>query len=375
VPCIVLDKNITYEHNPKVNYYIIKEHDNDHAKITAYLRNSECIQLKKNLFNNSKQYILDNFSRPRIFAGENTIELSKTKNDILLVAALRITREEDFVFFKNLLNYIKIVNNNRIDILLVIITDHIYNSNQKFIPHGKHVLFGIHPKEFDIGKYDKQLNLPHSKIIFCPNRGYDVGPMLIGLKYCEKINYSYVMHIHSKHNKTWRNYLLKICNYDIKTLGVDTIVCKNFFITCDKNDRNRRILNYYNDLFPNNVATDWQFNGGKMFITRFSYLKQLINRFAKIYNILTDIKKNDIFWQKTMLDENFITERFHFYKDNFFNIPISENSTKAMIETKSKNFFELLSHGVKGFPDCQIEHAIERYIGLLTIYNKKILKV
>ena len=72
----------------------------------------------------------------------------------------------------------------------------------------------------DINKYDKQLGLPHDKIIFCPNRGYDVGPLLIGLKYCEKMNYAYVMHIHSKHNKLWRDELLKICNYDIKIMKV-----------------------------------------------------------------------------------------------------------------------------------------------------------
>jgi hypothetical protein len=367
VPCIVLDNNIKYNHTLNNNYFTIKNHNNDYKNIVKYLR--ENILLTKNKFYDSKQYILRNFSSPRIFT--NKIR----KNNIVLIAALRIEREEDYAFYKNLLNYVKIVNNMRIDIVLIIMTDHIYNGNLSFIDYNTHSLFGITKTEFDINKYDKQLGLPHDKIIFCPNKGYDVGPLLIGLKYCEKMNYAYVMHIHSKNNKIWRHELLKICNYDIKIMNCDTIICNAFLGTYSSEDYNSKIINYYNKLFPTNKIKEWQYNAGKMFSTRFSYLTPLINNFNKIYDMLTDINKNDIFWQKMMLNNEYFQKQYDYYKTNILNIPISDNAQEVFIKTKSKNFFELSSHGVKGLPDCQIEHAIERYIGLLTIYNKNVVKV
>jgi hypothetical protein len=367
IPCIVLDKNITYEHTVNVNYYVIKDHENDYNNIIHYLQNN--IALKKNTHCNSKDYILENFSSPLI------LKEKKEKNNIVLIAALRITREEDFGFFKNLMNYIKIINDTSIDIVIVIMTDHIYNNNQTFIHKENYTLFGISPSAFDISKYQKQMNLPHKKIIFCPNRGYDVGPMMIGLKFCEKMNYNYVLHIHSKYNKSWRNSLLKICNHNINTVNCDTIICKDFFSSYTQNDYNSKILNYYNKLFPTNNVKKWNFNGGKMFATRFSFLKPLIRNFSKIYGILTDVNKNDVYWQKIMLNKDFFNKQYNHYKNDFLNVPISENAQQIMIETKSKNFFELLSHGAKGIPDCQIEHALERYIGFLTINNKNVLKV
>jgi hypothetical protein len=367
IPCIVLDKNITYEHNVSTNYYVIKNHNNDYDKIIQYLRNN--IKLKKNTHRNSKNYILDHFSSPLIFN-----KVSK-KNDMVVVAVLRITREEDFVFFKNLLNYVKMVNNMNIDIVIVIITEHIYNNDQKFIHKENYSLFGIDQKKFDISKYEKHMNILHNKLIFCPNRGYDVGPMMIGIKFCEKMNYSHVLHIHSKYNKSWRSDLLKICHYNIKTMDCDTVICKELFCKYTQSDCNSKILNYYSKLFPTNNVKEWKFNGGKMFITKLSFLKPLITNFNKIYDILTDLNKNDIYWQKIMLDKDFFNKQYNHYKNDYLNIPISENAQEIMIETKSKNFFELLSHGAKGIPDCQIEHAIERYIGFLTTHSKKVITV
>jgi hypothetical protein len=120
---------------------------------------------------------------------------------------------------------------------------------------------------------------------------------------------------------------------------------------------------------------EWKFNGGKMFITKYCFLKPIIKNFNKIYHLLTDVNKNDIYWQKMMLDKEFFNKQYNHYKNDFLNIPINENAAEIMIKTKSKNFFELLKNGAKGIPDCQIEHAIERYLGFLTIYNKKVITV
>jgi hypothetical protein len=89
----------------------------------------------------------------------------------------------------------------------------------------------------------------------------------------------------------------------------------------------------------------------------------------------TDKNKDDVYWRKMMLDTEFFNNLFTYYETNVLNSPIDKNAPEIMIKTNSKNYFELANHGVKGLPDCQIEHAIERYIGYLTVYNKKVLKV
>lgn len=62
ISCIVLDKNIKYDHNID-NYHIIKNHNNDYNKIVEYIKN---MKLEKLRYNHLREYIIENFSRPKI---------------------------------------------------------------------------------------------------------------------------------------------------------------------------------------------------------------------------------------------------------------------------------------------------------------------
>jgi hypothetical protein len=250
-----------------------------------------------------------------------------------------------------------------INICIIAITNNIFNNCYDYINKTNYNLFGLDDNTC-INNYLSYFNLPHNDIIFCPNKGFDVGPFLIGLNYCKDLDYDYIMNIHSKTNKQWRQDLFEICNYDIRNFNCDTIISKNWVNYFDENDMNINILNDYIDILPRN-KNKWIYNGGKVFIIKTKYLKVLCNNFKSIYKELTDINKNDIFWKKKMIDLNTFNLCYNNCKESLFNSPIHIESRNMLIKTNSKNFFELLSHGYKGIPDFQLEHALERYIGYL----------
>lgn len=64
IPCIMLDGNISYNHNV-INYYKIKDHNNDYLNIIKYINNMNLI--KKNTTENiTKDYVIENFSDKNI---------------------------------------------------------------------------------------------------------------------------------------------------------------------------------------------------------------------------------------------------------------------------------------------------------------------
>ena len=356
IPCIVLDKNITYKHTLNEKYYTIQNHDNNYENIIKYINN---MNLSKNTNYNeeSKKYIKDNF------VDINTFNKNNKNTNIVLICSLKITEENDFLYYKNLLQYIYLMHNMNIYVVIIAITDNIFNNCYDYISNSNYKIFGL-DKNVCIDKYSAFFDLPYDDIIFCPNKGYDVGPFLIGLNFCFE-KYEYVLHIHSKNNKQWRQDLFEICNYDIRNFNVDTIESKKWQNYCDNNDNNIDILNSFINILPRNNKINWFYNGGKVFSTKMKYLEILKYNFKNIYYLLTDINKDDIFWKNKMLDIDTFNLFYDNYKNCVYNSCIDYDARNILIKTNSKNFFELKTYGYKGIPDFQIEHALERYIGYL----------
>ena len=149
-------------------------------------------------------------------------------------------------------------------------------------------------------------------------------------------------------------------------MSADAIESKFWRNNFDKTDLNYYILNKYTDIFQFN-KTNWLYNAGKVFSIKTKYLRILYDNFKSIYNKLTDINTHDNYWKKNMMDLNIFDSYYNKYKSCQFNNPIDKDAFKMLIKTNSKNYYELFSHGYRGIPDLQIEHAIERYIGYL--YN------
>ena len=274
-----------------------------------------------------------------------------------------------FGYYKNLVNYIKLVHEQRIDVVLVINSKLDFNGDMKFHEFQDYSVFGLEETNQD-SVYDEYREIPRDKTIITCNRGWDVGPLLIGLKYCED-RYKYIHHIHSKSNYYWNDILTSIKHHNIEKLGVDTIVSKLFYPRIDEDDINIKTLDKYSKLFPR-ITSTWRYNGGKMFITKYVFFKSLVTNFEEIYSLLTDKYKDDVFWQEQMNDVEIFDEYYTHYKTDIFNKPIDKDAREMCILLGAKNYFDLYEKGHRGIPDFQIEHAIERYIGYLICHNKDI---
>jgi hypothetical protein len=368
VPCIVLDKNITYEHNIE-NYHTIKNHNNDSKKIINYLKN--CTFDKMIRPSNLNDYIKNDFTIPLVFR-ENK---SKNKKNILIISLYNV---DNIDYYKDIINYIKLQYLQDIFVLLCVNTGKIFNQNNDIVKINNYFTFGIEQSNFKINEFEKYFRLPHNEILFLPNRGYDVGSLMVGLKFVneytqmEDVN---LIFVHSKTNDIWRNELFKILNYNHYT-DYDTILAKKFYIRLNKNtDLNYPILEEYNHLFKIDFNKPVHYIGGTIFRTKIQKLKPLVENFNIIYEMLTDINKDDIYWRKIMMNDKIFNKYYKHSLNDFLNKPIDKEASDMLIKTSSKNFIELFKNGYRGIPDCQIEHALERYIGYLITKNSSILLV
>ena len=293
----------------------------------------------------------------------------KPSAEIVLILTLFDIPEHNIPYYRNLVNYIKLVYEQRIDIVLIINSKLDFNGDMKLREFQDYSIFGLKETNQDI-LYKKYNDIPRDKTIISCNRGWDVGQFLIGLKYCED-NYKYVYHIHSKSNYYWNDILTSIKHCNITKLNVDTVISKFFYPPLEGGDGNIKTLDKYSKLFPRNTST-WNYNGGKMFITKYEFLKSLVTNFEEIYSLLTDKYKDDVFWQKQMKDVDVFSKYYKIYENGLFNKPIHRDARTMCVKLNAKNYFELLEKGYRGIPDFQVEHAIERYLGYLTCLDKTI---
>lgn len=300
-------------------------------------------------------------------------------NKIILILSLFDCTPSQVAFYCNLVNHIKKVYEYKIDILLTLNNGAEYEETVEFKDYGNCYTFGTSLNIKPI--LDIYSSIPRDTTIITPNRGWDVGQFLIGLKYI-KNQYEYVYHIHSKSCKKWMDKLLSIKDFNILKLNVDTVVSREKLVWIHEDlvssideDRNLQILKTHSHLFPHESLKTWKYNSGKIFVSRCEFFNILLNNFAEIYNLLTDINKNDTFWCKHMDDKKYYDLEFDRLENCPWNLPMTPLAHEMRKKYNARNYFELLKHGYRGIPDLQIEHAIERYIGYLICHNKDIYAV
>ena len=296
-------------------------------------------------------------------------------NDTVFILTTHGIPSRGTEYYKNLVNRIKDVYQNKIDVLLVVATDETFNNDFNFYSQTGFVRFGIGNAEHT--KLVSQLSLiPHDTLVLSCNRGYDVGSFCVGLNYC-KDKYKFIVHVHEKSNDNWNSKLVSVCNENIKNQNVDTIIPRqnsfgmDSFTKVDSSDGNFYLIRKHKHLFPTR-HDEWRYSPGKMFATKYELLKTLNENFERIYMLLTDENKDDVYWQHNMNDKKIFYKYYMEYKDNAINDSIDEKSHIMRKQLGCKNYLELCSKGFRGIPDLQIEHAIERYIGYLICHDKSI---
>lgn len=290
-------------------------------------------------------------------------------NKIILILSLSNLDEEQVSYYENLVNEIKQTYANEIDVLLTLNSMQIFNGNSSYGKYENEIYeFGCTCSNDLLEKYK---SIYRDKTIIVPNKGWDIGPFLIGLNFV-KNQYDYVFCVHSKSNDIWRNNLLNIKNINVFHENCDTLISEFKYVDIEQNDKNLQILKMYQHLFPHENLETWKYNSGKIFVSKCKFFDALLNNFNQIYELLTDKNKNDKFWCDIMDDTDHYNSEFRRMKNDVYNQPMTRKSRIMRQRKNAKNYFELLEHGFRGLPDCMIEHAIERYIGYLMCFNKNI---
>lgn len=292
-------------------------------------------------------------------------------------------------YYIGLVNYLKLMNNDLKVILVISAPKCTFNGKLTFTKHKNYSTFGItNSTKNNISNitYEYYCKIPHDSIIICPNKGWDIGPLMVGLRYMyvHNIQPEYLINIHSKTNKEWEQGLTKIIRYSIKDFNVDTIVpsnwCSSVYTPSDiSSELNIKKIKTLSNNLPGVDFSDvynWKYVAGKMFITRFNYLKPIVNSFDTLYPILTDKNTDDQFWVTAVKGKNVFNYYYNMYKNNPWNEPINHNAYYALTRLNCKNYFELKNYGYRSIPDLMIEHALERIIGHTILHNStNILKI
>ena len=373
-PCIILENNIKYNHPIDKHYYVISDHNNDPIRIIKYI--NELNLTKKNIENNSnlKEYINKNFIKPKFLQNIRTnININKTNNKICLLLSLYNINKDGLDYYNNIVNILNLTYNFQIDIILLINTGNVFNNNFNYIECDNYTLFGINKSELINKLYIKYSIIKHSKIIFVPNRGNDIGSFLIGLNYGTK-KYEYIIKLHYKSNIYWREMLMDIIYKNVFKINennnYDTFINKSWHHKTNIYlDDNLKLLLDSNDIF-NITKDEWFYPSGSIFITKYKNLITLTNNFIYIYNFLNDENSCDKLWIEKMNSE---FNLFYLkYSNCKFNKSLSKDANIMREKYNCKNYYELYNKGYRGIPDYSPTHALERYFGYIICLNKKI---
>lgn len=365
---IVIKNNIKTQHRKDLleNYIEIDE-KTDEGVIRAF-GDLDLNRLPNSTTHNSR-YIDNFYSIPTLIDSKQ----NKPTSHHWLVASLYMNKYSD--------------DTSMIDYYINIINQFILRHQKqfKFIPvivlsSDHHHIYGQKTQE-----YLKQsiLNLDAGYIIEKDNCGYDIGGLIEGIKtiYQYSINninpQTYVAYLHNKSNCSWRNILHEIF-YEEDISGFDTIAPGKFTAQYyHNNDLNTQILIDNPDIFDKeSLIEKFKYVQGTTFITKLDYLKPLYKLYNKIKPQLTTAQKNDTYWQKIMKNKEIFIKYYFQYQNDPMNTPIDWESQVVVQKGGVKNYMELLDrYGLKGIPDIQFEHAMERYLGYLTCNTKQKLKL
>jgi hypothetical protein len=365
---IVIKNNIRTIHTKNLleNYIEIDE-ETDEGVAQAF-GNLDLNKLP-NSTNDNSRYIDNFYSIPTLI----DTRLNKTTTNHWLVASLYMNKYSDDTsmidYYINIINQFILRHQKQFKFIPVIVLSSDY-----------HHIYGQ-----KIQDYLKQsiLNLDIGYIIEKNNYGYDISGLIEGIKtiYQSAMNninsQTYIAYLHNKSNCSWRNILHEIF-YEEDISEFDTIVPGKFTAQYyHNNDLNTQILIDNPDIFDKESLTEkFRYVQGTTFITKLDYLKPLYNLYNKIKPQFTTIQKNDIYWQKIMKNKEIFIKYYFQYQNDPMNAPIDWESQIIVQKGGVKNHMELLDrYGLKGIPDVQFEHAMERYLGFLTCKTQHKLKL
>lgn len=155
---------------------------------------------------------------------------------------------------------------------------------------------------------------PKSKILFIPNRGLDIGGFFYLLKelFIKNYNYDYILKIHTKNDKYWRDMctipildLEKIYSLFKKDTNTGLICTKEYFVKDENIDKNIYHLSDIFAKFKYKEQPDIYFQKGAIFWCRFNILKELYKEnILWIINRLNDKYSYDINWMRLNDEKN-----------------------------------------------------------------------
>lgn len=349
---ILLENNIKYQHpvDELENVCYITDHNNDKTIINKKFQQL-LLNKTKNQEDTNIKYIKNNFSE------FNIINYKDEPNHSILFSYYddESLKGRDIEFYTDYINqYIACHNNTR-------------SCN-----------VAICNKNNDIDKLNQLQQLFIDKIqhrnvniLQRMNEGWDIGG-LIDLVYNTDLPTSEkIIYLHNKTNVLWRKELFKLLN-NKEIYESDAVIPASCYMKCELSDNNRYIIKRHK--FMSHIHdTEFYFSSGTAFAASLSSLEPLKEHYQYIKQHLTNKTTDDTFWQKIMRDKHIFEQYYNVCENSLYANSFDHDSRDIMIKNNCKNYFELLhDHNKKGVADCMFEHAIERLIGYLITYRKKV---
>lgn len=351
---IVLKDNIYYDHSPAglSNYFEVDNRGKSEEEIIKEV--SGLFQKKTSKNNQGKRYIEQFFTTPKLLETKQA-----PAHYLILSYYLRADAVAEIDYYVNLLNYFNLIQGQSWGIIISV-----------QVPEGEDI-----SQEEIIERFKSVLNL--KRVFVQPNRGWDSLGLMTGLAHIfssEKItSHTRLAYVHNKSNIPWRDELFRILHTVPKDSETcDTLVSKRFYVECPQDDLNRFILKNH-PMFAECAGENFNYVQGTCFLSRLEFLRPLFEHRAYISDNLTNATKKDDYWISLMKCDETFERYYNFYENNEHNSPMDLESQELVKEGLAQNYFELLyKYGKKGIPDCQFEHALERYIGYLITYKKRV---
>lgn|GEM_PF-7134864 len=354
---VVLKDNIYCDHSAAglPNYFQIDNRGKSEDEIIHEA--TRLFRAKGGVESQSGRYIAETFTAPRLLQADSSVE-----HYLILSYYLRPDAVAEIDYFINLLNGFNLIQRQKWGIVISV-----------QVPEGDDI-----NQRRTIDRFNSVLNL--KKVFTQVSRGWDSLGFITGLEYvfsqCQVSSKTRVAYVHNKSNLLWRDELFRILYESPDDINsCDSLVSQRFYVNCDKDDLNRELFKRY-PIFLEAVEKEFSYIQGACFISKLEYLKPLFEGRESIKENLTDVDKIDDFWLSIMKDDLIFERYYNFYRNNVHNSPIDMESKQLVKEGVVKNYFELLQKfGMKGIPDCQFEHALERYVGYLISHEKRVKTV
>lgn len=364
---IVIKNNIHTQHQTKLlDNYIELESIGDEDVLQKF--SELCLTKQPNIDYKNTEYIQKFYTKPQYITIDDDNEVEKHWLIMSMYMDKYLNDISNINYYINIINQFILRHKNLYNFIPIIVLSSDY-----------HHIYGQKIQQYLLSSI---INLKEKNILKKSNYGYDIAGMIDGVKFIFKYYHNtikphtYLAYIHNKNNPSWRNILHEIF-YENSLSPYDTISAAKFTALRQAHDLNNQIFVDHPDVFDQNVlSSNFQYSQGTTFITKIMFLKELCDKYYQIKQQFTHINKNDVYWQNIMKQQDIFLKYYMDYKDNIMNVPIDWDSHTVIKNSGAKNYLELYQkYGLKGIPDCQFEHALERYLGFLILNNQTQQKI